>query len=65
MVKAILIKPLDGKPEGSPAEFSQVDFDRLKKLGAVKASPAGEVAEKKEPAQANKRAPAPKNKSAE
>lgn len=37
MVKAILLKPLDGDPEGSEREFDQGDFETLKKLGAVRA----------------------------
>ena len=36
MVKAILTKPLDGKPEGTEREFSKADFDRLQRLGAVR-----------------------------
>jgi len=60
MVKAILLKPLDGNPEGSTMEFSQADFDRLKERGAVKAAPAA----KAEPAPENKAAKAPANKSA-
>ncbi|MCQ0987541.1 hypothetical protein [Jiella marina] len=52
MVKAILTKPLDGKPEGSVLEFEKADFERLKALGAVKAAP--EVKNKAEPEFANK-----------
>jgi hypothetical protein len=36
MIKAILTKPLDGMPEGTPREFDKVDFDRLLALGAVR-----------------------------
>ena len=35
-MKAILLKPLDGKSIGDEAEFDQPDFDRLMSLGAVK-----------------------------
>lgn len=68
MVKAILIKPLDGEPEGSEREFSQADFDRLKAKGAVRVSDEKKAAEaplnKKAPEVANKSAKsAPKNKS--
>lgn len=59
MVKAILLKPLDGNPEGAEVEFSQADFDRLKKRNAVKAAPAA----KAEPAPENKMERAPSNKS--
>ncbi len=52
-VKAILLKPLDGREIGSTAEFSKADFDRLRAKGAVKRAPAPE----------NKKAPAPPNKS--
>lgn len=52
MVKAILIKPLDGHAAGTEREFSQVDFDHLKRLGAVKA--AAPVANKAEPPVLNK-----------
>lgn len=61
MVKAILTKPLDGMAEGTEREFSQPDFDRLKKLGAVRevrAKKAPEVSNKKAPEVANKAAPA-------
>ena len=61
MVKAILIKPLDGDPEGTQREFSKADFDRLLQLGALrKAPPAAKAA----PAPLNKKAPAPANKGA-
>ncbi|WP_155904936.1 hypothetical protein [Methylopila sp. M107] len=35
-VKAVLIKPLDGDPEGSEREFDKVDFDRLEAMKAVR-----------------------------
>ncbi|MDR6757833.1 hypothetical protein J2Y48_003130 [Mycoplana sp. BE70] len=38
MVKAVLLKPLDGQPEGTEREFSKADFDRLKALNAVGAA---------------------------
>lgn len=59
-VKAILIKPLDGQPEGTVREFDKVDFDRLKSLGAVRA--AGEA--KAAPAVLNKAAPPVDNQAA-
>lgn len=62
MVKAILTKPLDGMPEGTPREFSQADFDRLKSKGAVRAAPSGETKAAPEPL--NKKAPPLANKSA-
>ncbi len=37
MVKALLLKPLDGDPEGSEREFDHGDFETLEKLGAVRA----------------------------
>lgn len=44
MVKAILLKPLDGDPEGSEREFDKVDFDRLEAMHAVRAvSDGGEL----------------------
>lgn len=66
MRKAILTKPLDGKPEGSPAEFSNIDFDMLEELGAVKAAPEPRaVEEKQEPAAPESKVErAPLNKSA-
>lgn len=36
MIKAILLKPLDGDPEGSSREFDQTDFTRLEAMGAVR-----------------------------
>lgn len=38
MIKAVLLKPLDGFPEGSEREFDKADFDALKALGAVRAA---------------------------
>lgn len=57
MVKAILTKPLDGQAEGTEREFSQADFDRLKRQGAVRAAQ-----EKKAPEVQNKKAPEVANK---
>lgn len=59
MVEAILVKPLDGKSIGERMELSQADFDRLEKLGAVKA-----VGKKAAPAHENKMEAAPANKAA-
>lgn len=68
MREAILLKPLDGKPEGTKVEFSNIDFDELVKLGAVKAAPTAvpvpEPVQKSEPAPENKAERAPLNKSA-
>jgi hypothetical protein len=61
MIKAILTKPLDGDPEGTPREFDKVDFDRLVTLGAVRKAVSGDV--KALPPVANKKAPAVVNKS--
>ncbi|MBA3576195.1 MAG: hypothetical protein H0W39_01065 [Sphingomonas sp.] len=58
MIKAILIKPLDGFPAGTERDFSQVDFDRLKTLNAVRRAPEKKAA----PQPQNKMAPAPANK---
>lgn len=60
MVKAILLKPLDGLPEGSEREFDKPDFDRLKEMGAVRS--AGDAGEKAAPPVANKAAPEVANK---
>lgn len=38
MIKATLLKPLDGSPEGSEREFEKTDFDTLKAMGAVRAT---------------------------
>lgn len=38
MIKATLLKPLDGSPEGSEREFEKTDFDTLKAMGAVRAA---------------------------
>lgn len=54
-INAILLKPLDGAPEGSEREFDKADFERLKAMGAVREAKA-------EPAPANKAAPATANK---
>lgn len=61
-IKAILLKPLNGEPIGSEAEFDKVDFDRLKAQNAVKAAtkkPKKKAARKPR----NKAAPKPQNKS--
>lgn len=55
MVKAILLKPLDGRAIGSIEEFGEADFRRLVERSAVKAAA---------PVQ-NKAAPVPENKGAE
>ncbi|CAH0355319.1 hypothetical protein SPH9361_03396 [Sphingobium sp. CECT 9361] len=39
MIKAILLKPLDGEPEGAEREFSQADFTMLEGLKAVARAP--------------------------
>lgn len=59
MVKAVLLKPLDGQPAGSEREFDKADFDSLKAMGAVRAAGGGEkaaapVANKAAPPVANK-----------
>lgn len=61
MVKAILIKPLDGDAEGTVRELNKADFDRLKAKGAVRA--IGDEP-KASPAARNKKAPTVKNKAA-
>lgn len=65
MVRAKLIKPLDGDPEGSIREFDKADFHRLKDLHAVIEAPDEEAppeGAKQDDPPANKKAPAPKNK---
>lgn len=58
-VNAILLKPLDGMPEGSEREFDKPDFERLKDMGAVKeAKPAAPAENKMERAPAGKGAKA-------
>lgn len=54
-IKARLLKPLDGRPEGSPIELDKHDFDTLEALHAVERIKA-------EPAPQNKMARAPANK---
>ncbi len=54
MPRAILIKPLDGDPEGTERDFSKADFARLVAMKAVKAAPT----------RANKAAPTVDNKAA-
>jgi hypothetical protein len=58
MVKAILLKPLDGLPEGAEHDFEQDDFNRLVGLGAVRKVATAKAA----PAVANKAAPVVANK---
>lgn len=60
MVKAVLLKPLDGDPEGTSREFSQADFDRLKAKGAVREDKS--ASSKAAPAVQNKMAPEVSNK---
>lgn len=59
MIKAILTKPLNGEPEGSPAEFNKTDFEMLEQLGAVKRAPTGEPEPEAEPEQTPTPTPAP------
>lgn len=61
MVKAILLKPLDGAEAGTEREFEADDFNRLKEMGAVRA--VSDRSEKSAPTVANKAAPAVANKS--
>ncbi|EJL25601.1 hypothetical protein [Novosphingobium sp. AP12] len=49
MIKAILTKPLNGEPEGSPGEFNKTDFEMLEQLGAVKRAPADDPEPEPEP----------------
>lgn len=42
MIKAVLTKPLDGEPEGTPRELSQADFERLEAKGAVRLASDGD-----------------------
>ncbi len=58
MIKAILLKPLDGDPEGAVREFSKADFERLLAKGAIRAADRAKAA----PPVANKKAPVVKNK---
>lgn len=60
MIKAILIKPLDGFPAGAHREFDKHDFERLKDFGAVRAAPEAKAA----PTVQNKMAEPPQNKAA-
>jgi len=48
-IDAILLKPLDGFPEGSSRSFDKPDFDRLRGMGAVRE--AGETTKINAPAQ--------------
>lgn len=60
MIKAVLLKPLDGDPEGTKREFSQADFDRLKAKRAVRLDKSSDA--KAAPATQNKMAPEVANK---
>lgn len=60
MIKAILLKPLDGDPIGTPREFDKPDFERLEGMQAVRA--ADDVVEKAAPPVLNKAAPSVANK---
>lgn len=40
MIKAILLKPLDGDPVGTEREFDKLDFARLEAMHAVRAAPS-------------------------
>lgn len=60
MIKAILIKPLDGDPAGATREFSPEDFKRLEAFGAVRKADAKNV--KIAPPVKNKKAPTVANK---
>ncbi len=57
MIKAVLLKPLDGAPEGTEREFSEADYALLAAMGAVKALRSA-PANKMERALENKAAPA-------
>lgn len=59
MINAVLLKPLDGQPEGSEREFSKEDFEALKVMGAVRTAGT-----KAAPAVDNKMAPPVANKAA-
>jgi hypothetical protein len=61
MIKAELLKPLDGDPEGTIREFDKPDYDRLVGYGAVRRVLAPPKAAKQV---ANKLAPPVANKSA-
>lgn len=53
MIKAILLKPLNGQEVGSPVELSQQDFDYLEGLRAVRAAePVEEAPVEEEPVEA-------------
>lgn len=60
MIKAVLLKPLNGDPIGSEREFDKLDFERLRLMGAVRL-PVAE-GEKAAPVPLNKRAPPVENK---
>ncbi|MCC0806512.1 hypothetical protein FPV16_09820 [Methylobacterium sp. W2] len=71
MIKAILLKPLDGDPVGSEREFDKLDFERLEGMRAVRAAAgasakaAPPVLNKAAPLAANKAAPALATKAAD
>lgn len=60
MVKAVLLKPLDGRVIGTILELSQADFHHLMQRNAVKA--AAQAEDKAAPEPENKAAPAARNK---
>ncbi|MBD2842702.1 hypothetical protein [Erythrobacter rubeus] len=59
-ITARLIKPLDGDPIGAKRTFSQADFDRLERQGAVEKWSTKAASKPK-----NKAAQKPQNKSAD
>lgn len=59
-VKVTLLRPLDGKPEGSDAHYSEADAKRLEARGLVRI-----VKTKAEPAPKNKAEPKLANKAAD
>lgn len=65
MIKAILKKPLDGKPEGSTVEFDKADFEMLEGLGAVERAPDDEGEHLGDDGGSEKAAPVPENKMAD
>ena len=62
MIKAKLLKPLDGHPIGSERDFTKAEFDKLEAQGAVKRAEKPNNKAAKKPR--NKAAAKPKNKSA-
>lgn len=59
-IKAVLLKPLDGQPEGAEREFEKLDFERLEAMAAVRKLDDTKAA----PAPLNKAHPAIENKAA-